>query len=49
MHLSWGDIHVAVDNQDQFGKGVEVYVGRTSCLLCPVAGTLAYMARGCFL
>ena len=28
---------------DQLGKGVEVYVGRTGCSLCPVAGMLAYM------
>lgn len=29
---------------DQLGKGVEVYVGKTGCPLCPVAGMLAYMA-----
>ena len=29
---------------DQYGRGVEVFVGRTGCTLCPVAGTLAYMA-----
>ena len=29
---------------DQLGKGVEVYLGKTGCSLCPVASTLAYMA-----
>ncbi len=26
----------------QFGRGVEVFVGKMGCNLCPVAGTLAY-------
>lgn len=30
---------------DQLGRGVEVIVGKTGCALCPVAGTLAYMAE----
>jgi hypothetical protein len=30
---------------DQLRQGVEVFVGRTGCLLCPVAGVVAYMAR----
>lgn len=29
---------------DQLRQGVEVYVGRTGCQLCPVAAVLAYMA-----
>lgn len=28
---------------DQFGRGVEVFVGKTGCPLCPVAGVLSYM------
>ena len=28
---------------DQLGKGVEVYVGRTGCSLCPIAAVSAYM------
>ena len=32
---------------DQLGAGVEVFVGKTGCPLCPVAGVIAYMkARG---
>lgn len=32
---------------DQLGKGVEVFIGKTGCPLCPVAGVVAYMvARG---
>ena len=47
-HLSWGD--VAVDNQKSSKKlrvrlrtGAHVYVGRTACVLCPVAGVLQQM------
>ena len=29
---------------DQLGKGVDVFVGKTGCPLCPVAAVLAYMA-----
>ena len=29
---------------DQLLQGVEVFIGKTGCLLCPVAATLAYMA-----
>ncbi len=32
---------------DQFGRGAEVYIGRTVCSLCPVAAVLSYMcSRG---
>lgn len=32
---------------DQLGEGVEVFIGKTGCQLCPVAGVVAYMvARG---
>ncbi len=30
---------------DQNRQGVQVYVGKTGCLLCPVAGVLMYMAN----
>ena len=30
---------------DQLGKGVEVYMGKTGCTLCPVAAILAYMVQ----
>ncbi len=28
---------------DQLGNGVDVFVGKTNCVLCPVAGVTAYM------
>ena len=32
---------------DQLGKGVDVFIGKTDCPLCPIAAVLAYMvARG---
>jgi hypothetical protein len=37
-------INLKQSKTDQFSSGVEVYVGRTGCALCPVAGVLAYMA-----
>ena len=37
-------IHLRWSKCDQFGRGVDVYVGRTSNELCPVATTLAYFA-----
>ena len=37
-------IHLKVSKCDQFGKGVDVFVGRTGRKLCPVASCLAYMA-----
>ena len=30
---------------DQLGKGSEIFIGRTSCQLCPVAAVTAYMVR----
>ena len=30
---------------DQFGQGVDIYVGKTGCPLCPVAGVTAYMVQ----
>ena len=29
---------------DQLGKGIDVYIGRTGCNICPVAAVLSYMA-----
>ena len=37
-------VHLKVSKTDQLGKGVEVYVGRTLCPLCPVTATVACMA-----
>ena len=44
MHPTMLRVKLKCSKTDQFGKGVEVYVGRTGCPLCPVAATLAYMA-----
>ena len=44
LHPTMLKVKLKQSKTDQFGKGVEVYVGRTSCPLCPVAGVLAYMA-----
>ena len=38
-------IHLRCSKTDQFGRGVDVYVGRTGDDLCPVAALLAYLAR----
>ena len=40
-------VHLKRSKCDQFGRGVDVYVGRTGSCLCPVAAVLAYMvSRG---
>ena len=44
MHPTMLRVKLKCSKTDQLGKGVEVYVGRTGCQLCPVAATLAYMA-----
>ena len=36
-------VHLKVSKTDQLGKGVDVYVGKTNCPLCPVTATLHYM------
>lgn len=36
--------HLRVSKCDQFGKGVDVYVGRTDSPRCPVIAVVAYMA-----
>lgn len=37
-------VNLKYSKTDQLGKGVDIYVGRTGCPLCPVAAVLAYMA-----
>lgn len=37
-------IHLRRSKCDQFGRGVDVFVGRTANEICPVAATLAYFA-----
>ena len=40
-------IFLKVSKCDQFGKGVEIFIGRTNSTICPVAAILSYMvARG---
>ena len=54
-HLLWGDItvdntrapqmlRVRVSKCDQFGKGVNIFVGKTDNQRCPVTAIVAYMA-----
>ena len=38
-------IHLKRSKTDQFGQGVDIYVGRTGCPLCPVAAVTAYMVQ----
>ena len=38
-------VSVKRSKTDQLGRGVDVYVGKTGCYLCPVTAVLAYMAR----
>ena len=37
-------IRLKKSKTDQLGNGADVFVGKTGCALCPVAGVLAYMA-----
>ena len=37
-------VHLKRSKYDQFGRGVDVFVGRTGNVLCPVAAVLAYLA-----
>ena len=46
MHPTMLRVKLKCSKTNQFGKGVEVYVSRTGCQICPVAATLAYMASG---
>ena len=42
-HLA-SEVEAVKDGPTGKGKGVDVLVGKSSCLLCPIAGVLAYMA-----
>jgi len=37
-------VHLKKFKADQLGKGVDVYIGRTDCPLCPVVAIMQYMA-----
>ena len=37
-------IHLRRSKTDQFGRGVDIYLGATGDELCPVAALLAYLA-----
>ena len=46
-------VHLKRSKTDQFGKGVDVFVGRTESTICPVAAIVHYVAArgsnpGCF-
>lgn len=38
-------IFLKYSKTDQLGKGVEIYLGKTGGVLCPVAATVAYMVN----
>ncbi len=38
-------VRIKASKTDPFRMGVEVFVGRTNCRLCPVAAVLTYMTR----
>ncbi len=38
-------VRIKASKTDPFRTGVDVYLGRTGCNLCPVAAVLAYMSR----
>ena len=37
-------VHLKRSKTDQLGKGVDVFIGKTDCPLCPIATVMAYMA-----
>ena len=37
-------VHLSTSKCDQFGKGVDIFIGRSQNHLCPVTACLAYMA-----
>ena len=56
VHLSWGDVTISDDGRvlrvflkrsktDQYGRGVEVFIGSTADDLCPVKATRSYVTR----
>jgi len=38
-------VHLRRSKSDQLGNGVDVYIGKTDCPLCPVVATMQYMAQ----
>ena len=56
VHLTWGDVAISDDDAmlrvflkrsktDQYGRGVEIFVGRTGDNLCPVEAVRVYASR----
>ena len=54
VHLSWGDVSISDDGRvlrvflkrsktDQYGRGVEVFIGATDSDLCPVRAVRLYV------
>ena len=37
-------VHLKRSKTDQLGKGVDIYIGKTDCPLCPIIAVMAYMA-----
>jgi len=37
-------VHLKKSKTDQLGKGVDVYIGKTGCFLCPVAAMMYYLS-----
>lgn len=37
-------VHLKYSKTDQWGKGVDIYLGTTGCSLCPVTGVVTYMS-----
>ena len=55
VHLAWGDVAISEDGRalrvtlkrsktDQYGRGVEIFIGSTGDSLCPVEAVRAYTA-----
>ena len=37
-------VHLKISKTDQLGRGVDMYIGKMDCSLCPLAAMLHYMA-----
>jgi len=37
-------VHLKKSKTDQLGKGIDVYIGKTGCFLCPVVAIMQYMS-----
>jgi len=37
-------VHLKYSKTDQLGQGVDIFIGKTGCTLCPIQATVAYMA-----